>query len=88
MTTTGHDSLKTKKTLTVDGKEYDYFSLAEAAKTIGDVSKLPYSLKVLLENLLRFEDGRSVKVDDIKAMGQWLKDKKSDREIAFRKRRR
>ncbi len=84
MTTTGHDSLKTRKTLTVDGKQYDYFSLAEAAKTVGDVSKLPYSLKVLLENLLRFEDGRTVKTDDIKAMGQWLKDKKSDREIAFR----
>ncbi|MDE2336861.1 MAG: aconitate hydratase AcnA, partial [Alphaproteobacteria bacterium] len=84
MTTTGHDSLKTRKTLTVEGKQYDYFSLREAAKTVGDVSKLPYSLKVLLENLLRFEDGRTVKTDDIKAMGQWLKDKKSDREIAFR----
>jgi aconitate hydratase len=82
--TTGHDRLKTRKTLTLDGKEYDYFSLAEAAKTIGDVGKLPYSLKVLLENLLRFEDGKSVTVDDIKAMGQWLKDKKSTREIAFR----
>ncbi len=84
MTTTGQDSLRTRKTLTVDGKQYDYFSLKEAAKTVGDVSKLPYSLKVLLENLLRFEDGRSVKTDDIKAMGQWLKDKESDREIAFR----
>ena len=84
MTTTGHDSLKTRKTLNVDGKEYDYFSLAEAAKTIGDVSKLPYSLRVLLENLLRFEDGQSVTVDDVKALGQWLKDKKSDREIAYR----
>ena len=84
MTTTGHDSLKTRKTLTVDGKEYDYFSLAEAAKSIGDVTKLPYSLKVLLENLLRFEDGKSVSVDDVKAMGLWLKDKRSDREIAFR----
>ena len=84
MTTTGHDSLKTRKTLTVDGKEYDYFSLAEAAKTLGDITRLPYSLKVLLENLLRFEDGKSVSVDDVKAMGQWLKDKRSDREIAFR----
>src|SRR3954465_4482549 len=84
MTMTGQDTLKTRKTLTVEGKEYDYFSLAEAAKTIGDISRLPYSLKVLLENLLRFEDGQSVTVDDIKAMGQWLKDKHSDREIAFR----
>ena len=84
MTTTGHDTLKTRKTLTIDGKAYDYFSLSDAAATIGDISRLPYSLKVLLENLLRFEDGKSVTVDDIKAMGQWLKDKKSDREIAYR----
>ncbi len=84
MTVTGHDTLKTRKTLTVNGKGYDYFSLTDAAKTIGDISRLPYSLKVLLENLLRFEDGKSVTVDDIKAVGLWLKDKKSDREIAFR----
>ncbi|MFN7113744.1 MAG: aconitate hydratase AcnA [Alphaproteobacteria bacterium] len=84
MTTTGHDTLKTRKTLTVDGKDYDYFSLSEAAKSIGDITKLPYSLKVLLENLLRFEDGQSVKVDDVKAVAEWLKDKKSTREIAYR----
>ncbi|MDY0009037.1 MAG: aconitate hydratase AcnA [Bdellovibrionales bacterium] len=84
MTTTGHDTLKTRKTLTVDGKEYDYFSLTEAAKSIGDVTTLPYSLKVLLENLLRFEDSQSVSVDDVKAVAEWLKDKKSTREIAYR----
>jgi aconitate hydratase len=84
VTTTGQDTLKTRKTLTVDGREYDYFSLSEAAKTIGDVSKLPYSLKVLLENLLRFEDGQSVSVDDVKAVAEWLKDRKSTREIAYR----
>ena len=84
MTTTGHDTLKTRKTLTVDGKEYDYFSLSEAAKSIGDITKLPYSLKVLLENLLRFEDGQSVSTDDVKAVAEWLKDKKSTREIAYR----
>jgi aconitate hydratase len=84
MTTTGQDTLKTRRTLTVDGKEYDYYSLDAAQDTLGDVSRLPYSMKVLLENLLRFEDGRSVDVDDIKAMAQWLKDKKSDREIAYR----
>jgi len=84
VTVTGHDTLKTRKTLTVGSKSYDYFSLTDAAKTIGDISRLPYSLKVLLENLLRFEDGKSVTVDDIKAVGQWLKDKRSDREIAFR----
>jgi aconitate hydratase len=84
MTLTGHDSMKTRKTLTVDGKEYDYFSLPEAAKQIGDVTRLPYSLKVILENLLRFEDGRTVVPDDVKAVALWLKDKKSDREIAYR----
>ena len=84
MTATGQDTLKTRKTLKIAGKELDYFSLPEAAKTLGDLSKLPFSLKVLLENLLRFEDGQSVTVDDIKAMGQWLKDKRSDREIAYR----
>ncbi len=84
MTMTGQDTLKTRKTLTVDGKDYDYFSLAEAAKTVGDISRLPYTLKVLLENLLRFEDGQSVTIDDVKALGVWLQNKKSDREIAFR----
>ena len=84
MTTPGHDTLKTRKQITVDGKTYDYFSLREAAKTLGDLSRLPYSLKVLLENLLRFEDGQSVSVDDVKAVGEWLKDKKSTREIAYR----
>jgi len=63
----GRDSLKTKKTLTAAGKSYAYYSLAEAGKEIGDISRLPFSLKVLLENLLRFEDDRSVSVDDIKA---------------------
>ena len=54
MTVTGHDTLKTRKTLTVNGKGYDYFSLTDAAKTIGDISRLPYSLKVLIKNLGRF----------------------------------
>lgn len=84
MTFTGHDTLKTRRTLEVEGEEYDYFSLIEAQKTLGDVSRLPFSLKVLLENLLRFEDDRSVSVDDVKAVAAWLKDKRSDREIAYR----
>ncbi|HEY9569176.1 MAG TPA: aconitate hydratase AcnA, partial [Thalassobaculum sp.] len=84
MTFTGHDTLKTRRTLNVDGREYDYFSLKEAEARIGDVSRLPVSLKVLLENLLRFEDGRSVTVDDVKAVAEWLKDRRSDREIAYR----
>jgi aconitate hydratase len=85
MTRTGHDSLKTRKTLSVDGKSYDYFSLPEAAKQIGDVSRLPFSMKVLLENLLRFEDGVSVKVEDIKACVSWFDNKgKTEHEVAYR----
>jgi aconitate hydratase len=82
----GNDSLKTRRTLDVDGKSYDYFSLdaAAAAAGLGDVSRLPFSLKVLLENLVRLENGRTVTVDDIKAVGAWLVTKSSDREIAFR----
>ena len=60
MTNTGQDTLKTRKTMTVDGQDYDYFSLKAAAEQIGDISRLPYTLKVLLENLLRFEDGLSL----------------------------
>jgi len=83
--TTGLDSLKTRRTLKVGARSYDYFSLKAAAKAgLGDLSRLPVSLKVLLENLLRHEDGRSVKLDDIKAVGRWLKRRRSDREIAFR----
>jgi aconitate hydratase len=86
MSVIGNDTLKTRRTLTVDGKTYDYFSLDAAATAagLGDVSRLPFSLKVLLENLVRLENGRTVTVDDIKAIGAWLKDKTSDREIAFR----
>ncbi len=78
------DTLKTRRDLKVGGKTYSYYSLEAVAAEIGDVSRLPYSMKVLLENLLRYEDGNSVTVDDIRAIGQWLKDKRSDREIAYR----
>ncbi|MDY0881883.1 aconitate hydratase AcnA [Dongia soli] len=79
------NSFKTRKTLTVGTKSYDYFSLKAAEKAgLGDLSRLPVSLKVLLENLLRYEDGRTVTQDDIKAMAKWLKAKRSDREIAYR----
>ena len=84
MTKSGQDTLNTKKTLDVKGQTYSYFSLKEAEKQLGDVSKLPYTLKVLLENLLRFEDGRSVTTDDVKAVADWLKEKKSSHEIAYR----
>jgi aconitate hydratase len=78
------DSFKSRRTLDVGNRHYDYFSLEAAAATLGDVSRLPFSLKVLLENLLRHEDGRTVTADDVKALAQWLKDKRSDREIGFR----
>jgi aconitate hydratase len=84
MTILGQDTLKTRKSLKVGAKTYTYFSLKAAEKSIGDISDLPVSLKILLENLLRTEDGRSVSVDDIKSLVGWLKDRKSDREVAFR----
>ena len=85
MTAFGIDTLKTRHTLTAAGKSYDYYSLEAAGKAgLGDISELPFSLKVLLENLLRWEDGRTVTVDDIKGMAGWLQNRCSDREIAFR----
>ena len=80
----GRDSLNTKKTLTAGGKSYAYYSLKAAEAELGDLSRLPFSLKVLLENLLRFEDDRSVNVEDIKAFADWLKNGKTKREIAYR----
>ena len=84
MTAIGQDSLKTRRTLTVDGKDYGYYSLTAAASALGDISRLPYSMKVLFENLLRFEDGDTVKVDDLKALVGWLATGKSDHEINYR----
>jgi aconitate hydratase len=79
------DTFKSKRTLHVGGAEYDYYSLTEAEKNgLSGISRLPFSLKVLLENLLRNEDDRSVFADDIRAMAEWLVTRKSDREIAFR----
>lgn len=84
MTAIGHDRLSTRRTLTVDGKAYDYYSLEAASARIGDVSRLPFSMKVLLENLLRFEDDFTVKVADVEAISAWLKNPKSDHEIQYR----
>jgi aconitate hydratase A / 2-methylisocitrate dehydratase len=79
------DSFKSKKTFSVGDKTYGYFSLEEAEKRLDGISKLPFSLKVLLENLLRFEDGRSVTAEDIGAVAAWLKDRGSaGKEIAYR----
>ncbi|MDF5872796.1 hypothetical protein P4112_12675 [Pseudomonas aeruginosa] len=68
----------------MDGKTYHYYSLPEAARTLGDLGKLPMSLKVLLENLLRWEDGSTVTGDDLKALAGWLRERRSDREIQYR----
>jgi aconitate hydratase len=79
------DTFKCRTTLKVGSKTYEYFSLPDAEKNgLAGISKLPFSLKVLIENLLRHEDGRSVKADDIRAVVEWLKDKTSTREIAYR----
>jgi len=84
MASVGQDTLKTRRTLSVNGKDYDYFSLSAAESTIGDVSRLPYTLKVLLENLLRHEDGVSVKTSDVQAIADWQKEQKISHEIAYR----
>jgi aconitate hydratase len=79
------DSFKSRRTLSVGGKSYAYYSLVAAEKAgLKGISKLPYSMRVLLENLLRWEDGKTVKSEDIKAVAAWAKTRKSDREIAFR----
>ena len=80
------DSFKCRKTLDVDGRIYTYYSLAEAEKNgLGGISRLPFSMKVLLENLLRNEDGRSVTKADIQAVAAWLNDRgTAGYEIAYR----
>src|SRR5437764_3824709 len=84
MIPTGKDSLNTRTILDVGGEAYAYFSLAKAARTLGDTSRLPFSMKVLLENLLRFEDGKTVTRDDLQAMADWLKERRINREIQYR----
>src|ERR1700694_5853328 len=82
---TSLDSFKSRKTLKVAGKTYVYYSLPAAEKNgLKGISKLPYSMRVLLENLLRYEDGQTVTKGDIKAVADWAKTRTSDREIAFR----
>ena len=79
------NSYKTLKSININDKIYKYYSLKEAEKNgLSNISKLPKSLKVLLENLLRYEDGLSVTKDQIDAIKNWLKEKKSNTEIAYR----
>jgi aconitate hydratase len=84
MTATGHDTLGVRTPLEVEGRRYAIYSLQAAAAHIGDVSRLPFSMKVLLENLLRFEDDFTVRVADIRAIAEWLRDRRSDHEIQYR----
>ena len=81
---TGQDSLNTRRTLTVQGREFSYFSIPEAEKTIGDVSRLPVSLKILLEGVLRFEDGTSYTVADAHKIAAWLNGGTSREEVPFK----
>jgi aconitate hydratase len=82
---TSLDSFRCCKTLQVGSKSYAYFSLPTAERNgLKGISRLPFSMKVLLENLLRNEDGRTVTKDDIKAFAEWLKTKTSEHEFAFR----
>ncbi|WP_417662850.1 aconitate hydratase AcnA [Pseudomonas sp.] len=78
------NSLNSRQSLKVGDKTYQYFSLPEAAKSLGNIDKLPMSLKVLLENLLRWEDDKTVTGDDLKAIAAWLEKRSSDREIQYR----
>ena len=82
MSTTLHQM--TKATLDVKGQRYHYYSLPQAAEQLGDITRLPKSLKVLLENLLRWQDEESVTADDIRALAGWLEQAHADREIAYR----
>ncbi|MDH4556822.1 aconitate hydratase AcnA [Pseudomonas sp. BN417] len=78
------DSLNCRRSLDVAGKTYHYFSLPEAAKRLGPIDKLPMSMKVLLENLLRWEDDETVSAADLKALADWLGPRSSEREIQYR----
>lgn len=78
------DSFSTIQQLDINGKIYHYFSLKAAEKKFHDLGRLPYSLKILLENLLRFEDGTTVTTDDIKALANWVKVPSNQHEIAYR----
>lgn len=79
------NTFKTEQTLSVNGKDYTTYNILEAEKngSLPGISKLPFSLKILLENCLRHEDGQVVSADDIKAFSQWLENKSSTQEIAY-----
>lgn len=78
------DSLNCCRTLQVGKHTYHYYSLPEAGNSLGDIARLPLSLKVLLENLLRWEDGRTVRREDCQAIADWLRERRSEHEIQYR----
>ena len=85
MTAVGNDTLQTRTELHVGGRSYSYYALDKAAAQLGDISRLPFSMKVLLENLLRFEDGKTVTREDVQALVDWQKNPASPtREIQYR----
>ena len=85
MTAIGHDTLAARRTLRVGDKTYDYFALAVAEQKFGDISRLPFSMKVLLENMLRFEDGKTVTPEDVQAIVDWQQNPvQPNREIQYR----
>ncbi|EIZ79280.1 aconitase [Novosphingobium sp. Rr 2-17] len=85
MTQVGQDTLGTRSTMTVGGKDVAYYSLKKASEKLGDISRLPFSMKVLLENLLRFEDGGfTVSTDHIQAIADWQKNPSTGDEIQYR----
>ncbi|MEO6093610.1 MAG: aconitate hydratase AcnA [Novosphingobium sp.] len=86
MSQVGQDTLGTRATMNVAGRDIAYYSLRKAGEKLGDVSRLPFSMKVLLENLLRFEDGGfTVSTDDLQALADWQKDPRApSREIQYR----
>lgn len=79
----GYDSFKTKRHLKVKDQSYYFYSFSALTDHVGDISRLPFSLKILLENVLRFENGKQFKVDDIHAFKKWLETRQSQQEISF-----
>ena len=85
MNDTSLNSFATRRVLNVKGTPYSYYSLKALAEAgLPAIERLPYTLKILTENLLRFEDGETVTADDIRALIGWLDRQRSDHEIAFR----
>ena len=85
MKTVGQDTLQTRRTLTVSGRDYEYFSVPAAAAALGEpTDRLPVSLKILLENVLRFENGASYTVNDARALADWAREGRSDKEVPFK----